>query len=213
DGVALLPNGQIFILYRGRIELYPPARLPWEESLSIPERIPLVAPQWIFEFKPPIFNMQHNVSRLRYCAKKSSATFAFHNGDSLFNLQVSLDGNSVPTVSTTGLGQMSELGYMGMEVDRSIRIGPDEKKAVFTTVIQGERRSALQSFASLADGGSDLSNFIRIIEREFLTPFASARGSWELDEWSGHVLCSLEDDPEGTAGRSCAVLYFVDRKI
>ncbi|KIO29502.1 hypothetical protein M407DRAFT_242589 [Tulasnella calospora MUT 4182] len=155
--------------------------------------------------------MQHNVSGLKYYPKKSCATFSFHNGDSLFKLHISLDNNSIPTVSTTVLGQMTELSYMGMELNRSIRTTLKEKKAVFTTVIRGERSSALRSFANLADEGSSLSNSGRIIEREFLAPFASAAGAWELDEWSGHVLCSLA--VEGTASRQWAVLYFADKTI
>ncbi|KIO29501.1 hypothetical protein M407DRAFT_168473 [Tulasnella calospora MUT 4182] len=208
DGVDLLPDGRIIIIFSGRVELYAPAKAPWEECPSIPEGIPLVAPQWVFEFQAPLYNrIKYSGSRLCYCPKKASATFAFHNGSSLFNLQVSLDNNSIPRVSNFALGQMNESDYVGIQMDRSIRTTLGEKEAVFTTASQGERHSALHSFANLTDDGSKLLDS-GPIKRDFVAPFPSAAGAWELDEWSGHVLCSLA--VKGPTSQQCGVLYFAD---
>lgn len=204
-GVRLLPDGRIISIFLDRVELHGSPQVSWEEGHSIRQNMVRVPPQWVFKYKAPINRLQHSVSRLMFYPKSNSVVFSLHNGESLFSFQIITDHDSSPEVTATFFGHLEDREFIGLGTSHAIRNKPGKKEAVLMSFSQSPGLSELLSFAGIINqaSGSELKNDFGVTETLFRAPYPSAGGTWQVEEQSGRVFCTLRGRRD-----QYAILYF-----
>ncbi|KAG8955879.1 hypothetical protein FRC04_006326 [Tulasnella sp. 424] len=193
-GAKLLPDGRIVSVFVDRVELHAPPKECWEEGPSIPQDMPRVLPQWVFEYKPSTNQPRSKVSRLMYYPKLNSVVFSFHNRGSLFTFRIVTDRDSLPEVTTVVNPVMEDRAFIRLGTSHAIRNTPGRKEAVLVTFPQSAQLPALHSFAGITNSqtsNAESQEPCSVTETLFEAPLPSGGGGWEMDEQSGRVLCTL----------------------
>ncbi|KAG9016005.1 hypothetical protein FRB90_003864 [Tulasnella sp. 427] len=188
---ALLHDGRILSISASCVEIYPPADIPWKESLNASMNIPETSPQWVYECPPHYHLHNYSVSRPFHVYHTKSTTFSLYTGEFLLSFRIPRLGGSEPIVTTVELGDKHKNNRISLGTSRAALTKLKQTEATFVTLDFHPGMCLWSEFAGVGCDGPEPGGAKKVTETQFKTPYPSSANPWFLDEESGRIFCTL----------------------
>lgn len=189
------------------MELYNSAEDPWEESPTIPDTLPRLAPQWVFTYEPPPEPFLFvRLSRFLEELEPGVVVFSLKSGGSIFRFRVPSANALELEVTEVQLSTSIHPASFGVGASHVLAgLSSGSQKMILTILWDSLGPWRLGTFAGVTNvNGSE--NNSEALEGALKLPSARYAGYCEVDEVSGRVLWCIEMRERRS---QFAVLHFV----
>ncbi|KAG9050067.1 hypothetical protein FS837_007820 [Tulasnella sp. UAMH 9824] len=208
DSAKLLPDGRIIAISNSKVELYNSAEHPWEESPTIPDTLPRIAPQWVFNYEPPPEPFIYvRVSRFLEELEPGVVVFSLKSGGSIFRFRILRANALEPEVTEFRLKTSIHPASFGLGAPHVLAgfSSSGSQKMILAILWDSWGPWRLGTFAGVTNV-DDSENNSEALERTLKLPLSHYAGYCEVDEVSGRVLWCIEMRERRS---HFAVLHFV----